>query len=87
MSEDEKLKKIFKELTDRERLIAFLEETRTPYFLVRGYADILARIRLDDPSTFPADYHSMVEALGQANERIGLLLDILISVLQEDQTK
>ena len=87
MSDEDNLKKIFKEMTDREKLFDFIHEVRTPFTIIRGYANLLARIKLDDPSTFPEDYNYMVEALSRANDRIGLLLDTLMSVLREESTK
>jgi len=61
MSNYDDSKGFSRDLTIRQRLAALRTETVTPLAVVHGFATLLARIILEDPSTFPNDYSEMVE--------------------------
>jgi len=84
MSKYEDLKKYSGDLTIRQRLIALRVEMVTPLAVMHGYATLLTRINLEDPSTFPKDYSYMVGSILQAHDHIRLVLEALTSDLPSE---
>ena len=84
MANSDDLKDLFRNLTIRQRLISLRAEMVTPLAVIHGYATLLTRINLEDPSTFPKDYSHMVENILQAHNHSHTVLEALTSDLPND---
>jgi hypothetical protein len=84
LANDDDLNDLFKNLTSRQRLVSLRMEMLTPLAVIHGYATLLARINLEDPSTFPKDYGQMIENILQAHNHIRMVADALASDIPDD---
>lgn len=84
MANSNDLKDLFRNLTVRQRLISLRAEMGTPLAVIHGYATLLTRINLEDPSTFPKDYGQMVDNILQAQDHIRTVLEALTSDLPSE---
>lgn len=84
MSLYDNLKKYSKDKTAIQRLAALRHEMMHPLAILHGYSHLLARINLEDPSTFPKDYSVMAERVLQVHDDIKSILDALTSELPSD---
>jgi signal transduction histidine kinase len=79
MSTYDDLENFYENRSAKERLAALRHEMITPLATIQGFAILLARINLEDQSTFPKDYGLMVERILQAHNHIRAVLDELTS--------
>jgi hypothetical protein len=77
MSNYDDLRATHKDSPAKQRLSALRAEMITPLAVIHGFATLLARINLEDPSTFPKDYSYMVENILHAHNDIQSVLDAL----------
>ena len=84
MANSDDPKDLFRNLTVRQRLMSLRAEMITLLATIHGYATLLTRINLEDPSTFPKDYGQMVENVLQAHNHIRTVLEALTSDLPSD---
>jgi len=79
MSKYDDLREPYKDRPAKQRLAILRAEMLTPLAIIHGYATLLARINLEDSSTFPKDYGDMVVSILQAHNDIHSVLDALTS--------
>ena len=84
MSENDHFKEFYKNQPARARLAALRAEMVTPLATIQGYATLLERINLDDPSTFPKDYSHRIARILEAQKHISYVLDALTSDLPDE---
>ena len=77
MPNNDDLRESFKNRSAGQRLAVLRAEMITPLAVIQGNATLLARINLEDSSTFPKDYSVMVESILQAHNNLNSVLDAL----------
>jgi hypothetical protein len=77
MSKYDDFRESYKDRPAEQRLTVLRAEMLTPLAVIHGFATLLARINLEDSSTFPKDYGDMVVSILQAHNDIHSVLNAL----------